>query len=47
VGSVELWQQAVDRIPQGSLYVVQRAGHLPWYDDPVDVGSTVSYFLIT
>lgn len=45
LGSVELWQRAIDRIPHGTLHVVHAGGHLPWYDDPTDVGAAVSSFL--
>ena len=47
VGSAELWQRTLDRIPHGTLHVVQGAGPLPWYDNPTGVGPAVSSFLNT
>jgi 2-hydroxy-6-oxonona-2,4-dienedioate hydrolase len=45
VGSVDLWRRAVDLLPHGRLEVVGRAGHMPWLDDPVWVGTAVDRFL--
>ena len=47
VGSAELWQRTTERLPHGTLHTVDGGGHLPWYDDPDDVGSAVSAFLTT
>ena len=37
IASVETWQSFVARIPEGSLDVIEGAGHLPWFDNPEHV----------
>lgn len=45
VGTVEIWRRAMGVLPRGELHVVDGAGHLPWLDEPVQVGGRVSDFL--
>lgn len=47
VGSTKLWQRTIDCLPHGTLHTVDGGGHLPWYDNPDDVGSAVNSFLTT
>jgi pimeloyl-ACP methyl ester carboxylesterase len=44
-GSVEVWQRFAQRLPNGELQVLDGAGHMPWWDDPVSVGRSVREFL--
>lgn len=37
IASVEAWQSFVAQIPEGSLDVIEGAGHLPWFDNPEHV----------
>ena len=34
VGTVAVWRHAVGLLPRGRFEVVDRAGHMPWLDDP-------------
>ncbi|HSL33186.1 MAG TPA: alpha/beta hydrolase [Candidatus Limnocylindrales bacterium] len=45
VGSVALWRRFMSELPNGSLEVVQGAGHMPWFDEPQLVASLVDRFL--
>lgn len=37
IATLEIWQSFVKRIPEGSLDVIEEAGHLPWFDNPEHV----------
>lgn len=37
IATVETWQDFVARAPSGRLDIMDGAGHLPWFDDPVHV----------
>jgi 2-hydroxy-6-oxonona-2,4-dienedioate hydrolase len=45
VGSADSWTRVADALPNGELCLVDRAGHMPWFDDPVRVAEEVSGFL--
>jgi pimeloyl-ACP methyl ester carboxylesterase len=45
VGSVATWRRAADLLPRGELQLVDDAGHVPWFDDPSEVGTGISRFL--
>jgi 2-hydroxy-6-oxonona-2,4-dienedioate hydrolase len=45
-GTPEVWKRFVDRLPNGSLEVVEGAGHMAWWDDPERIGRSVRRFLI-
>ena len=44
-GSVDLWRSFTSRLAHGELQVVEGAGHMLWWDDPVVVGRSVREFL--
>ena len=44
-GSLDIAKRVVDLLPNADLLLVDGAGHLPWFDDPGLVGSSVSGFL--
>jgi 2-hydroxy-6-oxonona-2,4-dienedioate hydrolase len=46
VGSAEVWQRAVDLLPNGELRLIEGAGHLPWLDDPQGVAAPLDQFLV-
>jgi len=45
VGSLDLWSNMVETLPQGELLVVQGGGHMPWLDDPRIVANRLEDFL--
>jgi pimeloyl-ACP methyl ester carboxylesterase len=45
VGDVATWQRFVGAMPNAVLSLVERAGHMPWFDAPGDVASRVDRFL--
>ena len=45
VGSVDTWRRVVELLPGGELQLVEGGGHVPWLDDPSQVGDHVSRFL--
>ena len=45
VGSVALWQRFASELPNGTLAVVDHAGHMPWFDAPDRVAAHVEAFL--
>ncbi|MGH3132230.1 MAG: alpha/beta fold hydrolase [Gaiellaceae bacterium] len=45
VGSADVWRRVAGILPLGELRLVERAGHMPWFDDPRQVGAEVSRFL--
>jgi pimeloyl-ACP methyl ester carboxylesterase len=44
-GPIDLWKRFVSLLPDGELYLLEGAGHLPWLDDPSAVGNKVRGFL--
>jgi pimeloyl-ACP methyl ester carboxylesterase len=46
VGSVEIWQRFIDRLPDARLHVVDGGGHMPWMDDGPGVGAEVARLLL-
>lgn len=44
LGTVELWGEKMRLAARGEFEVVPDAGHLPWYDAPVQVGEAVGRF---
>lgn len=46
VGSVEVWQRAVGQLPNGELWLIEGAGHLPWLDEPQSTASHLSLPLV-
>jgi pimeloyl-ACP methyl ester carboxylesterase len=47
VGSVEIWKRVANVLPRGELHVVDGAGHMPWFDDPLVLAAEVGAFLRT
>jgi 2-hydroxy-6-oxonona-2,4-dienedioate hydrolase len=45
IGSVDLWTRTAARIRHAEVHVIDGAGHLPWIDDPSQVGDIVRRFL--
>jgi len=37
IATVETWENFVAQIPDGKLEIIDRAGHLPWFDKPDQV----------
>lgn len=46
VGSTDIWTRFVDGLPDGELRVLDDAGHLPWWDNPEQVGAWVREHLV-
>jgi pimeloyl-ACP methyl ester carboxylesterase len=46
-GSADIWQRVADVLPRAELRLIEGAGHMPWFDDPAQVASEVSRFLMT
>jgi pimeloyl-ACP methyl ester carboxylesterase len=44
-GSVDVWRRYTQRLPDGSLAVIDGGGHLVWYDDVERVGNRIRSFL--
>ena len=44
-GNPDLWQRFTAHLPDASLHLVERGGHMPFWDDPTGVGSSVARFL--
>ena len=44
-GTPEVWERFVAKLPNGSIEVVQGAGHMLWWDDPAGVGDSIRRFL--
>jgi pimeloyl-ACP methyl ester carboxylesterase len=44
-GSIELWQRFVAMLPNGSLEVIDGAGHMPWFDEPARIAGLLAGFL--
>jgi pimeloyl-ACP methyl ester carboxylesterase len=40
-GTVDVWRRRVGQLPQGNLTVLEGAGHMPWWDEPAEVGRAV------
>ena len=45
VGPAESWQRVADVLPRGELLLVEGAGHMPWFEDPIRVAEEVGRFL--
>jgi pimeloyl-ACP methyl ester carboxylesterase len=45
VGSVDTWTKVVAAMPHAELRVIDKAGHMPWFDEPVAVAALVDGFL--
>jgi pimeloyl-ACP methyl ester carboxylesterase len=45
VGSVDIWRRVVDSLPRGEMLLVSGGGHMPWLDNPGQVGSRIRSFL--
>ena len=46
VGSAESWQRVADALASGQLHLVEGAGHMPWFEDPIRVAEEVDRFLV-
>ena len=46
VGSAESWQRVADALASGELHLVEGAGHMPWFEDPIRVAEEVGRFLV-
>jgi pimeloyl-ACP methyl ester carboxylesterase len=44
-GGTSVAQELTRRIPQGELHMVPAAGHLPWLDQPAEIGADITRFL--
>ena len=47
VGSTEIWRQTIGLLPRGELQPIDRAGHMPWLDDPSGVAGHMTRLLGT
>jgi pimeloyl-ACP methyl ester carboxylesterase len=47
LGSTEIWRQTIGLLPRGELQPIDRAGHMPWLDDPGEVAAHVTRLLAT
>jgi len=45
VGSADLWRRVSSQLTHGRLSVVERAGHMPWFEDSTRVAEEVGRFL--
>jgi pimeloyl-ACP methyl ester carboxylesterase len=45
VGSVDIWRRVVGALPRGEMFLLDGGGHMPWLDDPGQVGSRICSFL--
>jgi len=45
-GDVATWREFMAALPNGSLQIIDGAGHMPWFDDPARVASLVDRFLL-
>ena len=45
-GTPEIWNRFVELLPNGSIEVVDGAGHMLWWDDPARVGRSIRGFLV-
>jgi pimeloyl-ACP methyl ester carboxylesterase len=47
VGTVEIWRRVAGVLPRGELQLLDGAGHMPWLDNPSELASRVSHFLVS
>ena len=45
VGTHETWRRFARMLPDAELHLLDGAGHVPWFDDPVRVGRDITAFL--
>ena len=45
VGSTDLWRRVASGLPHGRLSIIERAGHMPWFDNSTRVAEEVGAFL--
>lgn len=45
VGSADLWRRVSSRLLHSRLSVVERAGHMPWFEDSTRVAEEIGRFL--
>jgi pimeloyl-ACP methyl ester carboxylesterase len=45
VGSIDLWRRVTGVLPQAELRLVDRGGHMPWFDDPRGIAADIRRFL--
>jgi pimeloyl-ACP methyl ester carboxylesterase len=45
VGTVDIARRVVGLLPQAELHLVEDGGHVPWLDDPSQVGGHVHHYL--
>lgn len=43
-GNVDVWRAVTERLPDGEFRVIEGAGHMAWWDDPVAVGESIRAF---
>ena len=44
-GDADTWRAFSDALPNGSLELIDGAGHMPWFDEPEQVAALVNVFL--
>jgi pimeloyl-ACP methyl ester carboxylesterase len=44
-GDAGIWRAFTTALPNGSLELIERAGHMPWFDEPARVAALVGRFL--
>ncbi len=45
ISNLDIVNRVVDLLPHADLHLVDSGGHLPWFDNPGEVGNSVSHFL--
>lgn len=44
-GDVDTWRRFATALPNGTVHIIDGAGHMPWFDDPGRVAALVGDFL--